>query len=319
MIKNLKLRAKAIKKINNTIYYLNENGILNKDSYKTHKYKVFYSRKYINRLLKAIDENKDDSLFSVFQEEHDKNRSIVYGESQRGRLLQAYVINDVKDYEKTVFITGVLHGFEGSYAHDGSKIEEALNETACYYSNITESLGKIRIVIASCCNPDGMIEGVSNVSYGRETYNRIDMNRDFIEGGFKAQETVYLAKLMDDFKPDIFIDIHGWLNALYGDKKIIEAFYNNCLIERKYFNQYGINKGYAISYTKEKFNAQSALIEFAHPREVCAKRITSAINEILEIHTKDSDINQNAKEIAKGYCDMIRSDKAVLKKVFRKN
>ena len=34
----------------------------------------------------------------------------------------------------------------------------------------------------------------------------------------------------------------------------------------------------------------------------------------IEIHTKDDTMNHNAKEIAKRYCDMIRNDKAVLKK-----
>ena len=33
MIKNLKLRTEAIKKIRNAVYYLNENGILDRDSY----------------------------------------------------------------------------------------------------------------------------------------------------------------------------------------------------------------------------------------------------------------------------------------------
>ena len=124
---------------------------------------------------------------------------------------------------------------------------------------------------------------------------------------------------MDRYNPDICVDIHGWLNTVYGDSEVIEPFYKNSLIERKYSNQWGINSGYLIGYAHEHYDSKCALIEFSNPRTISAGRIISSLNELM-YGNKDIDPElQHAKIISEKYCELLNHDKGFIKKIIRRN
>lgn len=309
----IKVRKEIINNIKKAINVLSKKNII-KSYHKTLcNKKIFYPRSYINKLIVEIEEYKKDNEYLSFNDSYDKNDHIIFGFSKLKKVLDAYVINDVFDYDRTVLITGVMHGFEGAYPHDGKSIYNALNKVACYYSNKVDMLDKTRIIIIPCCNPDGMIDGVSGKEFGRKTADGVDINRDFDR--VSADETRAVTSIMKKYKPDIYIDIHGWLNSLYGDLDVLEPFYNNCLIERKYPNQYGHGKGYAISYAKNKFKSKCALVEFNSPDEISHKKVVMALNELLKINFGDNFIDEQTRKITKGYCDIVRHDKTFVKKL----
>lgn len=317
MVNYLKIRKEAMRNIKDAVNNLNEKGVINKSLTNN---RFFYPRNYINKLLVEIENYKDDKKYVSFNDNEKNKRIIGFGFSQMKKPLNAYIINDVPDYDKTILITGVMHGFEGAYPRDGSMICDTLERTACYYSN-DQNLERVRMIIVPCCNPDGLYDGNSSKDFGRKTANETDINRDFDDSC--AVETIELKNLMIKYKPDIYIDVHGWLNALYGDKDIMEAFYNNCLIERKYPNQFGHGKGYAISYVKRhikpKMNVkpQCVLVEFNSPDEISPKKMVMALNELLGLEFNY--IDEQTRRITKGYCDIIRADKNLIKSIIRRN
>ena len=308
-----KIRKEAMLNIKDAINNLNDEGVIKK---KLTYNRFFYPRSYINKILAEIEDYKYDIKYTSFNDNEKNKRIISFGFSHMGKSLNAYVINDIADFDKTIFITGVMHGFEGAFPHDGKLIYDTLNETACYYSNNNDILYKTRIVIIPCSNPDGMIDGTSDKGFGRKTKNNIDINRDFEQ--FNAPETVEISNLMLKYKPDIYIDVHGWLNALYGDDEVLMPFYNNCLIDRKYPNQFGHGKGYAISYAKNNFKSKCVLVEFNSPDEISSRKMIMALNELLELEPKYNFVDEQTRKITKGYCDMTRASKEFIKFLVRK-
>ncbi len=316
-MKYFKIRKEIVKNIRSAISVLSDEGVIDNNKGLSNK-RFFYPRNYINELLEEIESYKDDSKYLSFNDTYTGNKHIIFGVSEMKKAMDAYIINNIPDYEKTVLITGVMHGFEGAYPHDGKLIYDTLNRTACYYSNNNDILKKTRIIIIPCCNPDGMVDGKSDKGFGRNTADDIDLNRDF--HGHEAVETMAIMDLMRKNRPDIYIDVHGWLNSLYGDLDILKPFYNNCLIERKYPNQFGHMKGYAISYAKTYFKSKCALVEFNSPEEISPKKMVMALNELLGLDSDYKFIDEQTRKITKGYCDITRLDKGVVKKlVGRKN
>ncbi len=314
-----KLRKEIVDNIRNAITILSNEGVIDSHHKKLYRKKFFYPRSYINKLLEEIEEYKNDDEYLSFKDTHTCNNHIIFGYSQMRKPLDAYVINDTLDYNKTILITGVMHGFEGAYPHDGMKIYDTLKRTAFYYSNNNDILGKTRIVIVPCCNPDGLFDGISNKGFGRKTAKNIDINRDF--DNYSAIETLEIIDLMIKYKPDVYIDVHGWLNAVYGDAAVLTPFYNNCLIERKYPNQFGHGKGYAISYVKNNIKTitsakpRCALVEFNSPDEISPKKMVMALNELLGLEPEYKFVDEQTKKITKGYCDVTRLDKGIVKKI----
>lgn len=314
MVNYFKMRKEAMDNIKDAINNLSGEGVINK---RLTYNRFFYPRSYINKLLTEIEDYKHDIEYTSFNGNEKNKRIIGFGFSRMKKPLNAFVINDIPDFDNTILITGVMHGFEGAFSHDGKLIYDTLNETACYYSNNNDILNKTRIIIVPCCNPDGLFDGKSDKKFGRKTANNTDINRDF--GRFNASETVEISNLMLKYKPDIYIDVHGWLNALYGDDEILKPFYNNCLIDRKYPNQFGHGKGYAISYAKNNFKSKCALVEFNSPDEISPQKMVMAINELLGLNLEYNFIDEQTMKITKGYCDMIRASKDLVKTLLRRN
>lgn len=204
MVNYFKMRKEAMDNIKDAINNLSGEGVINK---RLTYNRFFYPRSYINKLLQEIETYKADFKYLSFNDTNISNKHIIFGFSQMKKALNAYVINNVSNYERTVLITGVMHGFEGAFPHDGKMIYDTLNKMACYYSNNNHILNKTRIIIVPCCNPDGLFDGKSDKKFGRKTANNTDINRDF--GRFNASETVEISNLMLKYKPDIYIDVHG--------------------------------------------------------------------------------------------------------------
>lgn len=314
MLKYLKIRKEILNDVKSSISYLHDAGYVSNKTYVNIIHKKFIRKKDIFKVLKAFDEKYYGDSFDnsmIYK------KMTNYGISQLGNSLRVVVLNDNENVDNTILITSAVHGFEGAYHSDGDILVNELVEVAEYYYCNEHNLKNTRLVIAPMCNPDGIFEGYSDESFGRCTYNGTDINRDFKDGGYKAIESVYLKQLIDKYKPNIHIDIHGWLNALYGDSDIIKHFYNNCLIERKYPNQWGVSKGYVIGYTHQNYDCKSALIEFSDPEVISARRIIATINEILEKEMDDA--VYNARIVSQRYCDLINHDKDFVKKIIRKS
>ena len=304
-------RKELLKIIRDSAYCLQKESYISKKSYKKMK-KMFVRKQDVFNAL-----NEFDSKY-IFSETSDTKLPYqVYGKSEIGKELIVYTI-DNGNYDNTILITSTSHGFEGKKDHDGLVLSNVVTDMAKYYYNNSNILGNTRLVIVPCVNPDGAYDGIADNDFGRLNINGIDINRDFDESKFCAKESIYLKELIDKYKPDYHIDLHGWYNALYGDKEIINAFYNNDLIDRKYVDQYGATKGYIIGYTHNNFNTKSALVEFPDPNLMSTGRLIAALNEVMIGYNSLNSEFQSARDLSKGFSDLRRMDKDFIKKLIRK-
>ena len=312
----IKVRNNILDEIKNSVYYLKNIGYVSEKTYKHIFRKKLITKCDISRILYEFDNKYYIPQTFSFREANDK--IITYGKSQMNNDLEAYVINDNENVTRTILITTELHGYEGRCPMDGIYLTTTMQKVANYYVSNEEKLGNTRLVIAHRCNPDGLIAGNSKKGFGRNTYNNVDINRDFMDYEFKALETIAIKELMDKYKPDICVDIHGWLNSMYGDSEIMEPFYRNALVERKYPNQYGINKGYLIGYAHEHNGCKCALIEFTNPSTLSEGRVIASINELIFGTDYIDPELYHAKIISEKYCELLNHDKDAVKKLLRR-
>lgn len=215
----------------------------------------------------GISLNKSSAKIAM---DYDNVEKVIYGTSVRGRDLEAYVINGNGNNSKTIFCTFAVHGFEDNYAHDGKVLVECANDLIAYFAQNPSGLKDYRIVIVPCANPDGTIDGKNNLrsgssAFGRCTASHVDMNRDFISGQFKAQESRALRDLMKRYKMDTFIDFHGWLNSVLGNGTLVDIFRSTNGISRDQTGSYGTSQGYIFGWANANLGARSALVEFKSP------------------------------------------------------
>lgn len=211
---------------------------------------------------------------------------VVYGKSVLGRDLEAYVINGNGNNSKTLFCTFAVHGFEDNYDHDGKVLVNIANDLVTYYSNYPSELRDYRIVIVPCANPDGTIDGKNNLrtgssAFGRCTASHVDMNRDFISGKFKGQESRALRDLMKSYKMDVYIDFHGWLNTVLGNGSLVDIFRSTNGLSRDQTGSYGTSQGYIIGWVNENLGAKSALVEFKSPSTCHYTKVASGISRVV--------------------------------------
>ena len=123
------------------------------------------------------------------------------------------------------------------------------------------------------------------------------MNRDFISGSFKAQESRALKDLMYDYKMSIYIDFHGWLNTVLGDSNLVDIFRSTAGLSRDQSGSYGTSQGYIIGWVKQNLGARSALVEFKSPSSLknssvvngISRAVSGSINRPTDIVVKYSD------------------------------
>ena len=216
-------------------------------------------------------------------------KRVEYGQSCQGRKLEAYIITNRRTgaYSKTLFMDFAVHGFEDSYARDGKVLVSEANRIINYYAAHSDLLGSYRLVIVPCANPDGVIAGKNNYreqsnAFGRCTAEHIDINRDF--RSFRAVESQRLKKLLVKCEPDIYLNMHGWLNESMGSKKL-----NGIIVKAQGFDGrldelYGWDSGYIIGYAHNVLGIPAALVEYKAPDRVSLNRDVNMINAIIEAY-----------------------------------
>ncbi len=210
---------------------------------------------------------------------------IVYGTSVQGRELEAYVIKGKKSSkDKILFIDFACHGFEDSYAKDGKVLVNIANELVSYYASHTSKLKSYTLVVVPCANPDGTIAGKNNLracstAFGRCTAAHVDMNRDF--GAFKGKESRALKGLMDNYRPDVYLNFHGWLDETLGTPWLTKQSASALKLSRPRSNLYG--KGYIATYVKKAYGASVCLVEYKSPASARASigRTKNCLNRIM--------------------------------------
>ena len=192
---------------------------------------------------------------------------IVYGYSGRGRELKAWRFGKG---DNVLVMTFCLHGYEDGFDRDGAALVYTANE-------IMEAIPRWEceewsIYVLPCCNPDGLIEGTSNESFGRcvgsvylengsisfSTY--ADINRCFpvnweslTEARFyngtaplACAESVALADFLKEVKGEemnFCIDVHGWYQQTLtssGNQSVMYKIFNTGFPENTWAD---VNRG----------------------------------------------------------------------------
>jgi hypothetical protein len=114
------------------------------------------------------------------------------------------MIDVFDDFKVPVFINGSIHGFE----YPGTDACIRLIETLAYGDSevVQGILDNIILLVNVCHNPDGRVLGTRQNSAG------FDLNRDMITQ--TQPETRALARVIAQWNPMSFIDLHGFLNPM---------------------------------------------------------------------------------------------------------
>ncbi len=211
-----------------------------------------------------------------------------YGTSVKGRPLEGYIITNAKTgkYKKTLFMDFAVHGFEDFYKKDGKKLVAEANRLIEYFATHSSELGEYRLVIVPCANPDGTIAGRNNLracstAYGRCTAKHVDMNRDF--GPFRAVESRKLRNFIKDCKPNVYLNMHGWLNETLGSYKLCSII-NKAQGFHKYIGSFGAKDHYIIAWVNSHLGIPSALVEYKGPKSISRARDIKMIKNIIKAY-----------------------------------
>ncbi len=191
-----------------------------------------------------------------------------------------------------MFATFCVHGFEDSWARDGTylvEIADKFHQTLA--QNADEELArKWTIYIFREVNPDGRRIGYSDAGPGRRTvYSKIgkgiDINRAWqTENKYKiytdsrnyngtapdqAYEAEYLKNFLINHKTskgqNILVDLHGWEDQLIGNEQICNYYkeqFPSC--STRAYGRYGTQ--YLIGWARQNLGARTALVELPKMR-----------------------------------------------------
>ncbi len=220
--------------------------------------------------------------------DNDHVEKVKYGKSVQGRNLEGFVITNGSSYKKTLFMDFAVHGFEDSYSRDGKVLVKEANALIQYFSKHSDELGKFRLVIVPCANPDGTIAGKNNLracstAFGRCTARHVDINRDF--GNFRGVETRKLRDFIKKEKPNVYLNMHGWLNEAIGTKKLNDIVCRQLGLGAKQNGVYVSSQGYAIGWVHKKYNIPSCLVEYKSPQSVSTSKDIKMIKEIIKAYS----------------------------------
>ncbi|HOP11846.1 MAG TPA: M14 family zinc carboxypeptidase [Oscillospiraceae bacterium] len=243
----------------------------------------------LTKTLYSEIENLDDYFTSFGDENTIVPELIQYGESVLGRPLYYYHIkNPNREPTKKVMLTFAIHGYEGEASCDGAYLAEQAYQIAFFYCLKPQYLEDAELFIVPMVNPDGVMNRNGGEKFGRGQSQGIDMNRDFLKGQFKAQETVALRNLMKELSPDVFIDFHGWYDESYGDAELGRAFAANLGLAHV-SEEYGTRQGYLYGYAKSQ-GARALLVEHSGYASVNTKDLILSLNIIMRM-----DLSQTAQ------------------------
>ncbi|HWQ74859.1 MAG TPA: M14 family metallopeptidase [Syntrophomonas sp.] len=161
----------------------------------------------------------------------------VLGYSYQGIAINCCVVTP-KDYRQTILITAAVHGFDDGWDGDGQALVEIAQNVFKAFASEPEALEGTRLMVIPCVNPDGAYYGKSSDGFGRCNAQGIDINRDFDynwqycaesryqtgSAPFTTPEAQILRDIVLQEKPEIIIDLHGWLACTYGDAQIASYF-----------------------------------------------------------------------------------------------
>ena len=169
--------------------------------------------------------------------EETPRRQFVYGTSEMGKELICHVVGDETAKRSLLMIFGV-HGFEDDYPHDGQVLRLIAEEVIAHYAAAPEKLADCCLYIVPTANPDGLQDGKTQNGFGRCNANGLDVNRDFPvnwkkrtdernrtgDEPFSTAEARAIRDLVESIKPTWAMDVHGWINASYGDGAMARTF-----------------------------------------------------------------------------------------------
>lgn len=123
--------------------------------------------------------------------------------------------------EKLTMVIGGIHGDEPASTISVIKLAQYIKKNPSSIKN--------RVIIIPCLNPDGLIKG------RRTNGRKVDINRNFPTESWSPEyvkyynnpgrlpasepETVLLANSIDDYRPNLIIQMHQPFNTLYPDDK----------------------------------------------------------------------------------------------------
>lgn len=159
----------------------------------------------------------------------------VFGQSEQGRDL---VCHRVGEGEKSALMVFAVHGFEDQYDQDGQLLVDIAGELLACFEQNPALLGDYSLYVVPCLNPDGLAEGYSPKHFGRANANEIDINRDFPvqwaksersrtrtgDAPFSTAEARALRSLVETIRPCCAVDVHGWINGVYGTPAFAACF-----------------------------------------------------------------------------------------------
>lgn len=162
---------------------------------------------------------------------------IVYGLSESGRDLICYRVGKAHA-PQSLLLTFGLHGFEDAYDHDGEVLRLIAHRVIDHFSQNPSELGKLCLYVVPSANPDGLLDGTTHNGFGRCNAAGLDINRDFPAGWsgdyrvryktgdkpFSSAEARAIRDLVGMITPTYGVDIHGWIDAVYGSAEVAKHF-----------------------------------------------------------------------------------------------
>ncbi|MGN1451077.1 MAG: M14 family zinc carboxypeptidase [Eubacteriales bacterium] len=214
---------------------------------------------------------------------------IQYGVSGQGRALYAYLFGKG---ENVLVMTFCIHGFEDNFPRDGNALVYTAGRVMEEIPKWDLSENGWRIYVLPCCNPDGLLDGVSGEGPGRcttavygasgELYfgTGADINRCFPVCWEPIGEPRYFngdsplacpeAEALADFILEVkgsgqnfCIDVHGWYQQILpsaGKNSVLFRVFGTFFPQNTYAD---VNKGsgYFAAYAA-LVGYESCLFEF---------------------------------------------------------
>lgn len=178
---------------------------------------------------------------------------LVYGQSEQGRQLLYYALGQEDAAQSLLMVFGI-HGFEDEYDRDGQMLFDLAHALISHYQQNPQALQGWRLYIVPSANPDGLEAGTSKDGFGRCNANGLNINRDFPVGWkheiplrnlngqepFATAEARALRDLALSLAPTYGVDVHGWINGVYGDDPVADCFHRAFRIDKREYRAGGM-------------------------------------------------------------------------------
>ena len=189
--------------------------------------------------------------------------SFVFGKSELGRDMTCIRIGDA-DAPKSILLTFATHMFEDACDFDGEYLISIAEALMAHYRQNEDSLSGWALYFVPCVNPDAREEGFSNLDFGRLNARGLDINRDFPEKWryqstkssrtgdepFASAEARAIRDLVEMIHPDYAVDVHGWINGVYGYYPLARVFHQSFRIDVRDYTSGGMLSQWMNTVTK---------------------------------------------------------------------